>query len=137
MGGEAMLKPVAGAVGGTPNPQPCPKTTMTTKPHLYPPSSSSLKLSVSSNSPAPFGKSSAKCSYVGESSTNKLGSVEGREDKRASGSKYEHVFWAVPSRSEVEKALSDLLRSLSHLPWLSQLTLYSLHPPISSVEILG
>uniref|UniRef100_A0A5B7BX48 Uncharacterized protein n=1 Tax=Davidia involucrata TaxID=16924 RepID=A0A5B7BX48_DAVIN len=115
MGGGAMVTPVAGAVGagirgGPPDPLTITtKTTTNLRSHHISSSSSHLNLPVSANCTAPLRPTTTNCSCLGETSTTPLESVDGREDKRASGLfNYDFVFGPVPSPIEVEKAISDL-----------------------------
>ncbi|KAA8515890.1 hypothetical protein F0562_019069 [Nyssa sinensis] len=123
MGGGATLTPVAGAgiSGGPPDPLTIPRPTSH---HI---SSSHLNLPVPANSSLPSRPTCSKCSCLGETSTP-LESVDGRKDKRASGFYSDSVFGPVPSRIEVQKAISDLQSFIlgncpsgSELDWLQRM----------------
>ncbi|KAH7848311.1 hypothetical protein Vadar_001096 [Vaccinium darrowii] len=145
MGGGATITPVAGGICGgatTTNhhhhhhhhhqPNNCHQSS-------FPP----LNLPVSANSAVPFWPNrSSKPLFLGESST-RIQSFDQREesddDDRAVGSYYDSVFRPVPSRIEVDKAISDLQRFMlglrtSEFEWLQKM-LY-LHNP-SVLKSLG
>ena len=93
------------------------KTSSSTLPSLPPSSSSSSSSKNNLNLPvsATFAGnlttscSATRCSSHGET-CGKLETVDGREEKRATGSLYNLVFGQVPSQLEIENAIRALQR---------------------------
>lgn len=103
MGGGAIVKPVAGGIGGG-----------ATNHHHHQSSLPPLHLPVSANSTLPFlPNRTSRPLFLGESSTRTVQPTDEREDDdRAVGSYYDSVFRLVPSRIEVDRAISNLQRQV-------------------------
>ncbi|XP_058225381.1 uncharacterized protein LOC131334401 isoform X2 [Rhododendron vialii] len=130
MGGGAMVKPVACGIGGG-----------ATNHHHHQSSLPPLHLPVSANSTLPFSPNrTSRPLFLGESSTRSVQPTDGREDDdRVVGSYYDSVFRLVPSRIEVDRAISNLQRFMlglrtTEFEWLQKM-LY-LHNP-SMLKSLG
>ncbi|KAK9273473.1 hypothetical protein L1049_018283 [Liquidambar formosana] len=114
MGGGTMLRIVSGAVGAAAldNVTLTKPTTTTTSslpslPSSSFSSSSNLNLPVSASNAIPNGPSCTSCFCHGRQ-TCRCKSVDGSGDKLASGSFHNLIFGQVPSRIEVENAVTSL-----------------------------